>query len=54
MAEVGSDLSGIFAVHREQTARELAQSFVARYEKRFGKAVWKSRLEKPWGCCETA
>lgn len=39
MAEVGADLSGVFAVHREQSARELAQSFVARYGKRFGKAV---------------
>lgn len=38
-AEVGSDLSGIFAVHREETARGLAEAFVARYGKRFGKAV---------------
>lgn len=39
MKEVGADLSGIFAVHREETARELAQAFVARYGKRFGKAT---------------
>jgi putative transposase len=38
-AEVASDLSGIFAVHREETARGLAEAFVARYGKRFGKAV---------------
>ncbi len=39
MKEVAADLSGIFAVHREETARELAQAFVGRYGKRFGKAV---------------
>jgi putative transposase len=38
-AEVASDLPGIFAVHREETARGLAEAFVARYGKRFGKAV---------------
>lgn len=39
MAEVGSDLSGLFAVHREESAKELAEAFVLRYGKRFGKAV---------------
>ena len=39
MAEVAADLSGIFAVHREETARGLAEAFTARYGKRFGKAV---------------
>ena len=39
MAEVAADLSGIFAVHREETARDLAQAFAQRYGKRFGKAV---------------
>ena len=39
MAEVAADLSGIFAVHREETARDLAKAFVSRYGKRFGKAV---------------
>ena len=39
MAEVAADLSGIFAVHREETARGLAEAFAVRYGKRFGKAV---------------
>lgn len=39
VAEVASDLSGIFAVHRAESARGLAQAFVERYGKRFGKAV---------------
>lgn len=39
MAEVAGDLSGIFAVHRQETARGLAEAFVERYGKRFGKAA---------------
>lgn len=39
MAEVAADLSGIFAVHRQDTAMELAQAFVKRYGKQFSKAV---------------
>ena len=39
MAEVAADLSGIFAVHRQETATELAQAFAKRYGKQFSKAV---------------
>jgi putative transposase len=39
MAEVAADLSGIFAVHRQETAVELAKEFVKRYGKQFSKAV---------------
>lgn len=39
MAEVGADLSGIFAVHRKESAEALATAFAERYGKRFGKAV---------------
>lgn len=39
MAEVAADLSGIFAVHRQETAAELAQAFVKRHGKSFSKAV---------------
>lgn len=38
-AEVAADLSGIFAVQREETARGLAQAFALQYGKRFGEAV---------------
>jgi putative transposase len=39
MAVVADDLKGIFAVKREETARQLAQQFAERYGKRFSKAV---------------
>lgn len=39
MAEVGGDLSGILAVHRRESAQELAEAFVVRYRRRLGKAV---------------
>ena len=39
MAEVAADLSGIFAVHRQETAAELAKEFVKRHGKSFSKAV---------------
>jgi transposase-like protein len=38
-AEVASDLVGIFAVHRKESALALADAFVERYGKRFSKAV---------------
>ena len=39
MAEVASDLKGIFAVHRKESADALAEAFIGRYGKRFVKAV---------------
>ena len=39
MRVVADDLKGIFAVRREETARQLAQQFSERYGKRFSKAV---------------
>jgi transposase-like protein len=39
MAEVAADLSGIFAVHRQETALGLAQAFIERYGKKFSTAV---------------
>jgi len=39
MAEVAGDLKGIFAVHRKESAQSLVDAFVARYGKRFAKAV---------------
>lgn len=39
IAEVASDLKAVFAVHRKETADALAEAFVARYQKRFAKAV---------------
>lgn len=39
MEEVASDLKGIFAVHRRESAGALAEAFVERYGKRFVKAV---------------
>ena len=39
IAEVASDLKGIFAVHRKESADALAVAFEQRYGKRFVKAV---------------
>jgi putative transposase len=39
MAEVASDLKGIFAVHRKESADALATAFMERHGKRFVKAV---------------
>ncbi len=39
MAEVASDLKGIFSVHRKESAEALSAAFVERYGKRFVKAV---------------
>ena len=39
MAEIAADLSGIFAVHRQESAAELAKEFVKRHGKSFSKAV---------------
>jgi transposase-like protein len=39
MAEVAADLSGIFSVHRRESADALVQAFTERYQKRFVKAV---------------
>lgn len=39
MAQVAADLSEIFAVHRQESARALAETFLARHSKRLGKAV---------------
>jgi transposase-like protein len=39
MRTVADDLKAIFAVKREETARQLAQQFSERYGKRFSKAV---------------
>ncbi len=39
MGVVADDLKSIFAVKREETARQLAQQFSERYGKRFSKAV---------------
>lgn len=38
-AEVAADLSGLFSVHREETAKGLAEAFTERYGRRFAKAV---------------
>lgn len=51
MAEVGADLSGIFTVHREQAARELAQAFLGRYTKRFRKLRSPSSANVASGWC---